>query len=65
MTEPSLDEDLDMFTYEEWVRYGVDNGWVGSPRCIHHDGMDTTEDEESEMEEGHDPCIVMMRVWDS
>lgn len=49
----------------DWVEYGVKQGWVGSPRCMHHDGMDLTEEEDAEMEEGHDPCIVLMRFWQS
>lgn len=48
--------------FGEWVKYGVDKGWVTCPFCNTHDGGPLTE-EEREFEEGGDPCLVMMRVW--
>lgn len=49
--------------FGEWVKYGVDKGWVTCPFCNTHDGGPLTEEEEREFEEGGDPCLVMMRVW--
>jgi hypothetical protein len=46
-----------------WVQHGVDMGWIGEPKCYTHDGMDTTPEEDAELEEGYDPCMVVARFW--
>lgn len=47
-----------------WLQKGIEAGWIGTPRCYFHDGFDTTEEEEKEITEGYDPCIVLIRLWD-
>lgn len=51
-------------THEEWLEYGWKNGYVSAPMCIVHDGWATTPEEDEELEEGHDPCLFMMRVYE-
>jgi len=51
-------------TFDEWVKVGFDNGWVGAPICETHDGLPTTASEDEEFEEG-DPCVNIMRVYES
>ena len=46
-----------------WLGQGIDKGWVSSPVCNSHDGPPMTDHEEEEWEEGLDPCIVVLRVW--
>jgi hypothetical protein len=49
--------------FYDWVQFGVDKGWIASPKCYTHDGMDTTPEEDAELDEGNDPCMVVVRVW--
>lgn len=51
-------------TFDEWVKYGYENEWVGVPVCYTHDGVPTTASEDSEFEMG-DPCIHVMRLYES
>jgi hypothetical protein len=49
--------------FEEWLRQGVENGWAGPAVCYTHDGLPTTEAEDTEFEE-NDPCIHIIRLYD-
>lgn len=50
--------------YHEWLKVGLDNGWCGPPVCYTHDGLPATPEEEEEMYE-YDPCIHIIRMYDS
>jgi hypothetical protein len=50
-------------TAEQWIAYGIKNGWCGPPVCYTHDGLPTSSDEDEEFEE-HDPCITIIRMYD-
>ena len=50
--------------FDEWLARGYKNGWVGVPVCSTHDGVPTTASEDEEFEEG-DPCIHVLRVYES
>lgn len=50
--------------FDEWLAMGYKNGWVGVPVCSTHDGVPTTASEDEEFEEG-DPCIHVLRVYES
>lgn len=56
--------DLDALDFHDWVEYGISNGWIAKPSCYHHDAIPCTYEEELEMEEGGDPCLSVIRVWD-
>ena len=45
--------------------YGMERGWIGPRVCAIHDGLPMTEEEESEFDEGYDPCIPVYRIYDS
>ena len=49
--------------FEEWLRIGIENGWAGPPVCYTHDGLPTSEAEDTEFEES-DPCIHVIRLYD-
>ena len=51
-----------MFRY--WLRFGIRKGWVSKPFCATHDGgYEYFNDEErAELEEGGDPCQVVVVV---
>jgi hypothetical protein len=48
--------------YEEWLQFGVENGFCSAPVCCVHDGMPMHETEERAWEEGGDPCQVVVRL---
>lgn len=47
----------------EWLEMGIKNGWCSEPACNTHDGLPSTDEEDKEWEEGHDPCVVAVRVY--
>ena len=51
--------------YQAWLKHGVDMGWVGPVVCANHDGIPTAEVEDEMTEEGDDPCLWIIRVYDS
>jgi hypothetical protein len=50
--------------YNEWLKHGMDNGWCGPAVCYTHDGLPTSEQEDEEYEES-DPCIHIIRLYES
>ena len=52
-------------TFDEWVKLGYDLGFSGPPVCFLHDGVPQTAFEDSEQEESLEPCIFVMRLYDS
>jgi hypothetical protein len=50
--------------FSEWLRIGRENDWVSDIVCDTHDGVPMSEAEWHEFEE-NDPCISIMRVYDS
>lgn len=50
--------------FTEWITYGIQQGWCGAPVCYTHDGLPTTEAEDSEFDEGLDPCLHIVRLYD-
>lgn len=53
-----------METYDEWIRFGKEQGWVGPAVCYTHDGVPTTQLEDEKWEED-DPCIHILRLYES
>ena len=51
-------------TFDEWLAIGYENGWVGVPVCYTHDGLPTSASEDEEFETG-DPCINVVRLYES
>ena len=52
-------------SFNEWLKLGVKNGWCGAPVCYTHDGLPTSESEDAEFEEGSDPCIHIIRMYEA
>ena len=50
--------------YQEWLDFGQENSWVGPAVCYTHDGLPTSEAEDAEWEE-NDPCIHILRLYES
>lgn len=49
--------------YEEWIRMGMERGWISAPLCLTHDGTPTSQEEDESFCAGFDPCIVGCRVY--
>lgn len=52
-------------SFEQWISYGIDQGWCGPPVCYTHDGLPMSNDEEEEFSDGDDPCIHVIRMYES
>ena len=49
--------------FEDWLDYGLDNGWVTPPFCNTHDGDPyMSQEEEAEWEDGGDPCMFVIKL---
>jgi hypothetical protein len=51
-------------TFEEWHRTGYENGWCGPALCYTHDGVPTSTAEDEAWENGDDPCIHVVRLYE-
>jgi hypothetical protein len=49
--------------FEEWLKFGFDQGWCGPAVCETHDGIPLSEKEAEEFEES-DPCIHIIRLYE-
>ena len=49
-------------TIENWLAYGVAQGWVSNPHCATHDGIMNVGDEADRWEKGDDPCQTILRI---
>ncbi len=52
-------------SFEQWMSYGIEKGWCGPPVCYTHDGLPIALEEDEEFDEGHDPCIHIIRMYES
>lgn len=50
-------------TIDEWLQYGIDNGYCSDAVCVTHEGLPLTEEEEKEWDDGWDPCSPGVRLW--
>jgi len=55
--------DEEAIEFLDWLNQGVNRGWVSEAVCVTHNGLPSTEDEDSEWEEGYDPCVPGLRIW--
>jgi hypothetical protein len=51
-------------TFSEWLAFGISQNWVGPVVCETHDGLPTSAEEEELFWES-DPCIEILRVYNS
>ena len=49
-------------TFEEWLEFGIKNGYCSDQFCDTHDGPPMHESEEKAWEYGGDPCMHMVRL---
>jgi hypothetical protein len=51
-------------SFEDWLHLGYSNGWVGPPICDTHDGTPISEQEFAQFEDGGDPCVHILRLYE-
>jgi len=49
--------------FDTWLRIGIEQGWCGPAVCATHDGTPTSEIEDTEFEDGADPCLHILRLY--
>jgi hypothetical protein len=49
--------------FDEWLRLGIDNGFIGPPVCHTHDGLPTSEVEDTEFDEYGEICVHVLRLY--
>jgi hypothetical protein len=52
-------------TYDEWIQIGLKNKFCGPAVCEIHDGLPLTLEEEDEFFKGFDPCIHIIRLYET
>lgn len=52
-------------TFNEWLQIGINNRWCGPAICDTHDGMPLTDDESEMIWDGQDPCIHIIRLYET
>jgi hypothetical protein len=50
--------------FDKWLQEGLTNGFCGPAICYPHDGLPLTILEEQEFDEGSDPCIHILRLYE-
>lgn len=54
-----------MEDFNDWLKFGVEKGWVTPGFCNTHEGDPyMSEEEEKEWDEGGDPCMFVIKVLD-
>lgn len=52
--------------FDQWLSYGIEQGWCGAPVCETHDGFPMSQEEYEIMDEdGEPPCMHMIRLYES
>jgi hypothetical protein len=54
---------IETIRFEDWLGFGIRNGWVSDQVCATHEGVPSTDEGRIEWDEGGDPCEVVIRVW--
>jgi hypothetical protein len=51
-------------SFDQWLRIGYESGFCSPPVCYSHDGMPMTAGELEELDEGYEPCMHLLRVYE-
>lgn len=52
-------------TFDEWLVIGREHGYCSMPACNTHDGVPQTPAELAEWDDGGDPCVHVIRLYES
>lgn len=48
----------------EWLQLGVARGWCSEVVCDTHEGLPSTDAEFADWEQGFDPCVPAVRLYE-
>jgi len=48
---------------QDWLELGIAAGYCSEPECQTHNMIEMTEDEQAFFEDGGDPCVPVVRLW--
>ena len=51
-------------TIDEWLAIVIKNNWCSDTVCSTHDSLPMTEEEEEAFDEGSDPCVHVVRLYE-
>lgn len=51
--------------YQEWFSIGREQGFISPTICSTHDGIPMSDEEMNEFENGDDPCIHILRLYET
>jgi hypothetical protein len=51
--------------FNEWLQYGLTQGWCGPAVCEPHDGVPMSNEEIESYNDGEDPCVHIIRLYES
>lgn len=51
-------------SFDNWIKIGLKKGWCGPAVCYTHDSFPISLEEDNEFEEGNDPCMHMIRLYE-
>jgi hypothetical protein len=49
--------------FDEWLKIGLDEGFIGPPVCHTHDGLPASQEEEESFDQGDDICVHVLRLY--
>lgn len=50
--------------FNDWLEIGIEQGWCGPDICYTHDGLPTSKEEDEQFEQGDDPCMHIIRLYE-
>lgn len=57
--------EINKLTLEQWLEIGLKAGYTSPPVCMLHEGLPTSITEDAELLDGTNPCIYLMRLYES
>lgn len=52
-------------SFADWLFVGIESGFCGPAVCSTHDGVPTTAEDDEEFELGGDPCVFVIRPYET
>jgi hypothetical protein len=59
----ALTEASKKMTREEWLAYGIEQGFCSMPICVYHDGIPTTHSEDLDIDKHGEICLHLIRPY--
>lgn len=65
MTPEGYKDSMQTFlSFDQWLEIGFRNNFCSPPVCYAHDGVPMTATEREELDEGIDPCMHIVRLYE-